>query len=127
MAWNSIPAWNTVSERHLTPDLTSIVQEIVDRGGWSSGNDMVFIITGSGERTAESHNGEPANAPILRIEFAGLTPAPGASLCYGTADAGDRFVIVDVTDGTVDTNVGALGASSVEAMAIDPNGLDLRR
>ena len=125
VAWNSIPAWNTVSERHLTPDLTSIVQEIVDRGGWSSGNDMVFIITGSGERTAESHNGESANAPILRIEIAGLTPTPGASLCYGAADSGNRFVIIDVTDGTVDTNVGALGASSVEAIAIDPNGLDV--
>ena len=124
VAWNSIPAWSTVGERHLSPDLSSIVQEIVDRAGWSSGNDMVFVITGSGERTAESHNGESANAPILRIEFAGLNPAPGASLCYGAADRGDRFVIIDVTDGT-DTDVGALGASRVEAIAIDPNGLDV--
>ena len=125
VAWSSIPPWSIVSERHLTPDLSSIVQEIVDRAGWSSGNDMVFVITGSGERTAESHNGESANALILRIELAGLNPAPGASLCYGAADSGDRFVIIDVTDGTVDTNVGALGASRVEAIAIDPNGLDV--
>ena len=125
VAWNSIPAWNTVSERHQSPDITSIVQEIVDRGGWSAGNDMVFIITGSGERTAESFNGESANAPILRIEIAGLKPVPGRDLCYGVADSNDRFTIIDVTDGTVDTNVGPLGASAVEAIAIDPNGLEL--
>jgi len=29
-----------------TPPITSIVQEIVNRGGWSSGNNMVFIIWG---------------------------------------------------------------------------------
>ena len=125
VAWNSIPAWNTTSERHVTPDLTAIVQEIVDRGGWSPGNDMVFIITGSGERTAESFNGESANSPILRVEFDGINPAPGAALCYGVADGGDRFTIIDLTDGTVDTDVGPLGATVVEAIAIDPNGLDV--
>ena len=123
--WNSIPAWNTVSERHQSPDITSIVQEIVDRGGWSAGNDMVFIITGSGERTAESYDGEPSNAPILRIEIAGITPAAGAALCYGVADNGNEFVLIDVTDGTVDTDVGDVGVPDIEAIAIDPDGLDV--
>ena len=123
--WNSIPAWNTVSERHQSPDITSIVQEIVDRGGWSAGSDMVFIITGSGERTAESYDGEASNAPILRIEIAGITPAAGAALCYGVADGGNRFVLIDITDGTVDTNVGNVGVSDIEAIAIDPEGLDV--
>jgi len=31
-----------------TPDLSPIVQEIVDGSGWDSGNAMVFIITGTG-------------------------------------------------------------------------------
>ncbi len=125
VAWNNIPAWNTVSERHLTPDLTSIVQEIVDRTGWSSDNDMVFIITGSGERTAEAYNGEDENAPILRIEFDQTVSTPGGALCYGVPDSNNRFVIIDTTDGTVDTNVGALGVGGVEALAIDPDRLDV--
>ena len=67
--WTNLAAWNAVNETHLTPDLASIVQEIVDREGWSSGNSMVFIISGSGKRVAEAYNGEKAAAPLLRIEY----------------------------------------------------------
>jgi hypothetical protein len=46
VTWN-IPEWDNVGDSgadQRTPDLTSIVQEIVNRGGWSSGNSMAFII-----------------------------------------------------------------------------------
>ncbi len=45
-----------------TPNLRTIVQEIVDRGGWSNGNAMVFIIEGtstSNTRTATYRDGKP--------------------------------------------------------------------
>jgi hypothetical protein len=82
VAWNNIPAWNTVGQSGVnqrTPDLTSIVQEIVNRGGWASGNSMAFIINGSGERTAESYNGSSAQAPVLTI-VANFTPPPATIL-----------------------------------------------
>jgi hypothetical protein len=69
VAWNSLPAWNTVGEKHQSPDLSAIVAEIVNRGGWTSGNSMVFIITGSGERTAEAWDGESSNAPLLHVAY----------------------------------------------------------
>jgi hypothetical protein len=50
-----------------TSDLSPIVQEIVDRGGWSNCNSMVFIFSGSGERVAESFDGWQKNAAILHI------------------------------------------------------------
>ncbi len=51
-----------------TPDITSHVQAIVNRAGWASGNDMVFIFTGSGtnRRTAEVN-------PTIYIDFVGST------------------------------------------------------
>ena len=67
--WNSIPGWN-IGQRgpnQQTPDLTSIVQEIVNIGTWSSGNPMVFIITGTGHRTAEA--GPGADSAALHIEY----------------------------------------------------------
>ena len=73
VAWNNVPAWNSVGQagpNQRTPDLGSIVQEIVDRGGWSSGNSMVFVITGSGTRTAESRDGSSSGAPVLTIVYA---------------------------------------------------------
>ena len=69
VTWANIPAWDTVGNLHSTPDLKEIVQEIVGRAGWMEGNSMVFIINGSGVRTAESYNGKASGAPLLHIEF----------------------------------------------------------
>jgi hypothetical protein len=52
-----------------TPDLSDIVQEIVDRSGWSSGNEMAFIIEGSGERKTKSYDGNRVVAPLLHVEW----------------------------------------------------------
>jgi type IV pilus assembly protein PilY1 len=56
-------------ENPQTPDLSSIVEEIVGRTGWTSGNDMAFIITGSGNRRAVSYDGDSGSAPILHVEY----------------------------------------------------------
>ena len=64
------PAWATVGAHgpdEQTPDLSSILQELVNRAGWGSGNAMVFIITGTGVRTAESFNG--TFAPVLHVDY----------------------------------------------------------
>ncbi len=53
-----------------TADVSSIVQEIVDREGWTPDNSMAFVITGSGERTAESYEGSRTGAPLLHVEWA---------------------------------------------------------
>ena len=57
-----------------TPELTALVQEIVDRPGWSAGNALVFVISGSGTRTARSYDGTPDRAAILEVEY--LSPTP---------------------------------------------------
>ena len=83
VSW-SPPDWNTIGQSGIdqqTPDLTAIVQEIINKPGWAYGNAMVFIITGSGTRTAESYNGMPEASPLLHIEYTGgifptETPSP---------------------------------------------------
>ncbi len=62
-------AWSSVGQKFNTPDLTDVVQEVVDRSGWNVGNNMVFVLTGTGKRTAESYNGSPANAPLLHVTY----------------------------------------------------------
>ena len=72
--WSGIPNWTTSGARgpdQRTPDLTSIVQEIVSGGGWNSGQAMVFIFTGSGVRTAVAHDSDPTEAALLHIEHSG--------------------------------------------------------
>ena len=93
VSW-SPPAWTTNGQAgpdQQTPSITSVIQEIVNRPGWSSGNSLALIITGTGERVAESYNGMPAAAPQLRVEYStGPNSAPTASTVTisGTAQVG---------------------------------------
>jgi hypothetical protein len=71
VSW-SPAAWDTVGEAgaaQRTADLAPIVQEIVSETGWSSGNAMAFIFTGSGKRVAEAYDGDAAGAPMLYVEY----------------------------------------------------------
>jgi len=70
--WSNIPPWTVthlggIDER--TPDLSSLVGEMITNNGWVSGNPLTFLITGSGSREAESFDGTPTEAPILVIEY----------------------------------------------------------
>ncbi|OEK08446.1 hypothetical protein A8C32_03075 [Flavivirga aquatica] len=65
-AWNNVEAAGT-SQR--TPNIKSILQEIINRSGWNLGNDMTLIITGTGRRTAESYDGVPTSSPLIHIEY----------------------------------------------------------
>lgn len=52
-----------------TPQLATVLQEIVIRPGWSTGNALVLIITGSGKRIAESFD-RLRFAAVLHVEWA---------------------------------------------------------
>lgn len=56
-----------------TPDIRTVIQEIVNRTDWAAGNSLAVIITGdgNGRRTAESYEGNPAGAARLHIEYGG--------------------------------------------------------
>ena len=66
----SVPAW-TKDQRYSTPDLTALVQEIVDRGGWNAGNDMAFILDGAGVRKGYTVDSSAGKAAVLRITTQG--------------------------------------------------------
>jgi hypothetical protein len=54
-----------------TPNLSPVIQEIINQSGWTSGNSLVIIITGGKtvKRVAESFEGDAAGAPLLHIEY----------------------------------------------------------
>lgn len=75
--WSNMPGWyeNTWTD---SPDISTIVQEIVNRAGWVSGNSMVIfrddfddrsIHTTYGAREASSFERNPAWAPKLIITY----------------------------------------------------------
>ncbi|MCP3906007.1 MAG: hypothetical protein GY715_20480, partial [Planctomycetes bacterium] len=71
VAW-SPPSWSSVGQAgpsQRTPRIASIIQEIVNRPGWQSGNALAIILSGSGTRTAEFYDGSTSGAPRLHVEW----------------------------------------------------------
>ena len=109
VVWSNIPVWNTVGASgadQATPDLSVLVQSMVNRAGWVSGNAINFIITGTGERVAESYDGSSSTAAILNIEY---TTAVQATF---TIASGDDDAEEDVANGGMD-----LSSSDIELTA----------
>jgi hypothetical protein len=143
--WLDIPQWTIVGEAgpaQQTPDIKTIIKEVVDRPGWTSGSSVVLIITGTGKRVAESFNGTAA--PVLHVEYTTappvltdivVTPDPAAVVVGGTqqftATGYDQYGAPmaltpewKATGGTIDLNSGEYTAGSIpgffEVTATDP-------
>ncbi len=72
-SWASLPVHGKSADER-TPDLTRLVQGIVVRRDWKEGNAITFLITGTGNREAESFEGADAAgkkdlAPELVVEY----------------------------------------------------------
>ena len=62
-------------ERQQTPDLSALIQEVIEQDNWKQGNALVLVITGNGERDAISFDGGGEQyGPMLHVEtnLAGL-------------------------------------------------------
>lgn len=70
VTWSPAP-WtlNAAGADQRTPDLSALVQEVVSRPGWASGNALAFIVSGTGHRTADAYDGGSAVAPLLHVEY----------------------------------------------------------
>lgn len=67
--WSNIIPLST--DQHVTtPNIRSVVKEIVDRDGWASGNDMTFILEDEGgHRELSTVDRGATYAPELRIQY----------------------------------------------------------
>lgn len=112
VSW-SIPAGNwpdagTSSDATTTPDLSALVQAIVSKGGWATGNALLFTIEGTGTRTAESYDGSPSEAARLVIDY--IAPQSlSVQVAMGTDDQEEVLPGSSKTEGDQD-----VGSSDLE-------------
>ncbi|MCP4124528.1 MAG: tandem-95 repeat protein [Bacteroidetes bacterium] len=70
--WFNVEPWVNGSD-YYTPDLTSIVQQVINRNDWNSGDNLAFIIRylSGNERNIRSYNydNSSAHAPVLEIAY----------------------------------------------------------
>lgn len=75
--WPDVPVWQSIGDRgedQRTPDLSNLVQSIVDLPGWDKNdNAVVFVVEGvdgeTGTRVAASADTGYNHAPSLHIEY----------------------------------------------------------
>jgi hypothetical protein len=109
--------WNDAGESgsdQKTPNLSSIVQEIVDRGGWSSGNAMVFIFEGtstSNKRVADYSGTKPQL--IIKTDD-GLRYDCGSDIALNDNDGDNKLDFRDVPDDELPVELIEFRASKYE-------------
>ncbi|MEO8605583.1 MAG: hypothetical protein ABI629_23645 [bacterium] len=75
IAWNVVP-WtiNQAGAAQRSPQVKTIIQEIVNRPGWHSGNALaIYLAAGGGKREAESYDGNPTKAAFLEVQYSVAT------------------------------------------------------
>ncbi len=133
VAWN-VPAWinGTSGAAQRTPDLAPLLQELVDLPGWRSDSPVVLIVDqGTGQRVAESFDGDPTDAPRLVVNFTTSLAATVPTCASDLTRDGDGFLTAPAaTCATLQTTLGGLNAACGLPQAVtctlvdrvDPNG-----
>jgi hypothetical protein len=152
VAWNNIGAW-TLNSDYNSPEIKTIVQEINNRAGWASGNDMVIFWddhaaagtqSDSTVRRGYSYTGSTTYAPKLHIEYSAVAPTvttqAATDISYTTAtgngnvtsDGGDTVTERGVcwgtsanptTAGDKQTAAGTTGAFTAAMASLTANTL----
>jgi hypothetical protein len=109
----SPPAWLRVYQRKAaqrTADLSGVMQEVVDRGGWTSGSAMTFLLTPidpTTHRSARSRDPSLSGSTSLHVEYTVSSPsvsivAPSDGATHAEAASIDfEATAVDPQDGNV--------------------------
>ncbi|KNC53996.1 uncharacterized protein AMSG_09648 [Thecamonas trahens ATCC 50062] len=95
VTWTDVPAFITGVD-YVSPDISPVVQELVSRPGWRSGNDMLIVFglsTGTANLRVIASFENPTSAPLLVIEYhTGFGSADTYTGAVYLADASDTSV-----------------------------------
>lgn len=94
VSWTPVPwteemSWEMVGgPEQQTPDLSTIIAEIIDLNGWAAGNNIMIVVTSDDtiakqHREAESFDGDAA--PILNVTYTLTNFAQNDLVCQGEA------------------------------------------
>jgi len=95
-------------DTYTTPDISTILQEIVNQGGWVAGNAMMFFIEDDGNsagvtRNFKTYDNDPAKVAVLTVNYTATQTA-----IYYSPDSGDQWG--EVSDGIPHTSIGNVTA-----------------
>ena len=130
IAWEP-PAWAKSGERgepQQTPNVTELLQSIVNREDWKSGNAVAFLISGKGKRVAGAFKGSAKSAAKLVIEAKVETDQDDADstlhtvrLHFAEPEAiavGERVFDIQLNGNTVEQSFDIVGVAGAERTSV---------
>ena len=105
-SWSNVGA-ATIDQR--TPNLKNIIQEVIKRNGWKTGNPISIFMYGTGTREVESYDGDATKAPMLVIEY---IPVKTLQIRVSSADDDQEEWIAAKSGQTQSKSIGVLDAGS---------------
>lgn len=136
VGWNGITAWTT-GGKYDSPDISAVIQEVIDRGGWADGNAIcLFAVTtsgGSAYRLPYDYTGSASGAAKLTIGYVEPDPPSGsgavtlqALVASGTGampmEGAGAAILRPVTASGVGSGGGALGSGAVSLQPATASG-----
>ena len=89
VAWDSIAAWTTDNAIN-SPDISTIIQEIINQSGWASGNALALFWDDHDGRSSATTGGVAGTAPNLTsaVQGANIGATSGAPSVTGSSGLG---------------------------------------
>jgi hypothetical protein len=140
--WSAIGAWTAAATTNATsPNIASVIQEIVSSPGWGSGNSLSLIIednasTAGARRRGRSYDNSTTTAPLLSVTYdcpnrvnantayevrvatgqAALTSTPALTTANGdgsaNSDIRDSDALLSGTTAVIAITTGSLGENT---------------
>jgi hypothetical protein len=109
--WDNIPAW-TNGVDYNSPGIKTIIQEIVNRSGWASGNALVIFWDDFDDRSTHANDAcrlakcyaqGAATAPKLHIEYTAITEKTSSDTGSGV----DTYVALETPGAKLSSDIGS--------------------
>jgi hypothetical protein len=71
LLWTSVPEWisGDAAAAQETPDLSGLLQPLVDQPGWTDASSFLLRLEGTGHRRARSRDDSSTRAPLLEVKY----------------------------------------------------------
>ncbi len=110
--WDNIISWTSDADDHkTTPNIASVVQEVVGQGGWCAGNAMTFVISGTGKRKFKAWDYASGTVPRLKIRYDESSAVAGCNTTQASSKvASEAEDVQETTAGSTFANYFSVGS-----------------
>ncbi len=67
--WDNVASWNETGKQVSSPDISSLLAQVISKNNWQEGNNILITFEGEGRRTAFAFEGNKNKVAKLVVDF----------------------------------------------------------